>query len=146
MKRRRFVHLACVACVGLPAGSALLAGCQPIHYVTGTLTSDGILLSPVEFLDPAEKGAAYRKYIIVRNDRLEYPICLYRMSETEYSALLMRCTHQGAELQAGGDRLHCPAHGSEYDQRGKVRQGPAEVSLRSFAVVADARSILIQLK
>lgn len=146
MNRRQFVHLSCAACGGIPVASLVFASCQPIHYVTGTLTQDGILLSPVEFLDPAEKGAVYRKYIIVRNEQLEYPICLYRLSETEYSALLMQCTHQGTELQAGGDRLHCPAHGSEYDQKGIVRQGPSEINLRKFAVEADNRGILIHLK
>lgn len=133
MNRRSFVHLACAACGSLPTASLLLSSCTPIHYVTGSLTAEGIVISPVEMLDPAEKGvAAYRKYIIVRNEQLEYPICLYRFSETDYAALLMQCTHQGTELQAGGDRLHCPAHGSEFDQRGKVRQGPAEtISARS---------------
>lgn len=144
MKRREFIHVSCSACCVLPA-MMLIGSCQPVHYVTGSLTSEGIILSPVEFLDPAEKGPYYRKYIIVRHDRLEYPICLYRFSETDYSALLMRCTHQGTELQAGGDKLHCPAHGSEYDQRGKVTQGPSEQNLRTFPVVADEKRILIRL-
>lgn len=146
MNRRGFVRLACIACTGFPATSALLSSCQPLHYVTGTLTPEGILLSPLEFLDPGERSGEYRKYIIVRHDRLEYPICLYRLSEKEYSALLMQCTHQGTELQAGGDRLHCPAHGSEFDQQGKVMLGPAESGLRVFQVMADDKRILIQLQ
>ncbi len=142
MNRRQFVHLTCSACVGIPAGASLLTACQTMHYTTGSLTAEGIVLSPIEFLE----GAIYRKYIIVRNEQMEYPICVYRMSPAKYTALLMRCTHQGTELQAGGDSLHCPAHGSEYDQNGKVTQGPAEINLRSFPVVADERRILIQLK
>ncbi len=144
MNRREFIQVSCATCCMLPA-AIVLDGCQPIHYVTGSLTSEGIVLSPVEFLDPAQAGAYYRKFIIVRHDQLEYPICLYRLSETDYSALLMQCTHQGTELQAGGDKLHCPAHGSEYDQRGKVTQGPSEQNLRTFPVVADAKRILIRL-
>ncbi len=144
MNRRHFMHIAC--CLSAPVSSALVLGCQPVHYVTGSLTVEGIALSPVEFLNPESKGASYRKYIIVRNEQLEYPICLYRLSETSYSALLMRCTHQGTELQAGGDQLHCPAHGSEFDQQGAVRQGPAELALRTFPVLVDDTRILIQLK
>jgi Rieske Fe-S protein len=144
MNRREFIHVSCSACCLAPA-AILLNGCSPVHYVTGSLTSEGILLSTVEFLDPAQSGPYYRKYIIVRHDRLEYPICLYRLSETDYSALLMQCTHQGTELQAGGDKLHCPAHGSEYDQRGKVTQGPSERNLRTFPVIADDKRILIPL-
>ena len=142
MRRREFVHMTCSACIGFPAAAAFLASCQTLHYTTGSLTSEGIVLSPMEFLE----GTNYRKYILVRNEQLEYPIALYRFSATSYSALLMQCTHQGTELQAGGEMLHCPAHGSEYDQRGKVTQGPAEINLRSFPVVADERRILIQLK
>lgn len=145
MNRRCFIHVTCSVCGSLPA-AAWLGSCSPVHYVTGSLTSEGILLSTVKFLDPSQKGAYYRKYIIVRHDDLEYPICLYRLSEKDYTALLMRCTHQGTELLAGGDKLHCPAHGSEYDQRGKVTQGPAEQNLRTFPVVADDMRILIQLR
>ena len=36
---------------------------------------------------------------IVNNPQLKYPICVYRLGDGNYSALLMKCTHQGAELQ-----------------------------------------------
>jgi Rieske Fe-S protein len=71
---------------------------------------------------------------------------VYRFSETEYSAVLMKCTHQGSELQASGDHLHCPAHGSEFSNKGMVAQGPAEKNLRSFKVTADSQKIFIDLR
>ena len=87
-----------------------------------------------------------REYIIVRNDKLEFPIYLYRFSETEYSALLMKCTHQGNELNASGDHLHCSAHGSEFNNKGIVAQGPAEKNLRAFKVTVDNQKIFIDLR
>ncbi len=87
-----------------------------------------------------------RQYIIVRNDRLEFPIYLYRFSDNKFSALLMKCTHQGAELNASGDHLHCPGHGSEFNNKGVLAHGPAESNLQSFKVSDDNEKIFIDLR
>jgi Rieske Fe-S protein len=57
----------------------------------------------------------------------------------------MQCTHQGAELQAFGDKLQCPAHGSEFSNRGQVESGPATAPLRTFPVSADNNELKISL-
>lgn len=87
-----------------------------------------------------------RQYIIVKNEGLTFPVYLYRFSDNEYSAVLMKCTHQGAELAASGDHLHCPSHGSEFDNKGKLSQGPAEKNLRSFKVSTDNEKVFIDLR
>jgi Rieske Fe-S protein len=86
-----------------------------------------------------------RQYVIVRNDAMEFPIYVYRFSDNEFSAMLMKCTHQGNELQASGDHLHCSAHGSEFNNRGIVAQGPAEENLRIFPVTSNGNRIFIDL-
>jgi Rieske Fe-S protein len=58
----------------------------------------------------------------------------------------MKCTHQGNELSASGDHLTCSAHGSEFNNKGMVAQGPAEKNLRAFKVTADADKIFIDLR
>jgi Rieske Fe-S protein len=58
----------------------------------------------------------------------------------------MRCTHQGTELQASGDVLQCSAHGSEFNNRGQVRSGPASTNLRTFPVVINQDEIFIDLR
>ena len=58
----------------------------------------------------------------------------------------MQCTHQGAELQVFGDKLQCPAHGSEFTNKGIVQSGPAETKLRSFPVIIEANQLKISLK
>jgi nitrite reductase/ring-hydroxylating ferredoxin subunit len=77
---------------------------------------------------------------------LKFPVCVYRFSETSYTALYMRCPHQGAELQVFGDRLQCPAHGSEFDDKGVVKTGPADTNLRTFPVSINKDQLLISLK
>ena len=116
------------------------------HRYCCSRSRNGIAVLNSEFVVTSQEARSYRQYIIVRNDRLEYPICLYRISETEYVALLMRCTHQGTELQAFGDHLQCPAHGSEFNNRGQVSQGPAENNLRTFRVTNGEEKLLIELK
>jgi Rieske Fe-S protein len=58
----------------------------------------------------------------------------------------MRCPHQGAELQVFGDRLQCPAHGSEFNDKGVVKTGPADTNLRTFPVSINKDQLLISLK
>jgi Rieske Fe-S protein len=88
----------------------------------------------------------FKKYIVVQNDILQYPICVYRFDENNYEALWMRCTHQGTELQVFGDKLQCPAHGSEFNNHGKVENGPASSALRTFPVTIDGNQLKISLK
>ena len=92
------------------------------------------------------KNNEFKKYVIVQNEILQYPICVFRFSGNEYAALWMRCTHQGTELQVFGDKLQCPAHGSEFTSRGLVQNGPADMKLRSFPITIENNQLKISLK
>ncbi len=70
---------------------------------------------------------------------------LFRLSDADFSAILMKCTHQGNELNAHDGYLTCPAHGSEYDSAGKVTEGPAEKNLTSYRVTTDTQTIFIHI-
>lgn len=108
--------------------------------------SDGITVNKDDFKIIQKGETTYNSFIIVRNDSLNYPICIYRINEQEYSALWMKCTHQGAKLQASGDVLLCSAHGSEFSNKGEVRNGPANTSLRSFPVILTKDELFIDLR
>ena len=144
MNRRHFIKNSCVACMGAVAASGFLSACSTTRYVPGKIEKDGISVDPQEFV-LKDKGK-YRSYIVIRNDALLFPICLYRLSETDYSALWMQCSHQGAELAVSGDKLQCPAHGSEYSNRGKVTGGPADRDIRSFPVSIIDNQVFIDLR
>ena len=146
MDRREFVKRSCGVCLGEGLISITLSGCSPTHYATGVVETNGISVLKSEFVYLKRDQTLTRPYIIVQHDQFEFPIYLYRFSENEYSALWMKCAHQGAELQASGDHLQCPAHGSEYTNRGVVSQGPAEKNLRAFPVSVMEDKILIDLR
>jgi Rieske Fe-S protein len=145
MNRREFVTQTCVACLGSGLLSTVITACQSTHYVTGALESKGITVLKSEFIEVKKDQTLMRSFIIVHHETLEVPIYLYRINDTEYSALWMKCTHQGSELHAAGDHLYCTSHGSEFDKKGNVSQGPAEKNLRSFTVTAFNDKLLIEL-
>ena len=146
MKRRDFIKNSCTACLTITVLPLMLTGCAALIDTTGTLIKDGLVLSVEEFKITAKGSTAYRSFLIVRNEALQYPICVYRFNEKQYSALWMKCAHQGAELQASGDYLQCPAHGSEFNNNGQVTNGPASTNLRTFPVIVSEKEIFIDLR
>ncbi len=134
-----------MACIGGGLLSRVITGCSSTHYVTGVIELKGISIPQSEFVIVTKKGNELRQFVVVHHEKLEFPIFLFRLSDNSYSALWMKCTHQGSELQASGDHLYCTSHGSEFDKYGKVQQGPAEKSLRSFPVSVHDDQIFIEL-
>ena len=134
MDRREFIKNSCTACLSVTVIAAMLPSCTSTRYISGTLGKDGLFIDPKEFLAKQNGKTAYRSFIIVRNDALQYPICVYRFNDNEYSALWMSCTHQGT------------AHGSEFDNKGTVKTGPADRSLRRFPVTVLNNQLFIDLR
>lgn len=131
MKRKQFIKKICL--VGIAGAIGVnLPGCSLLNFskysVEGDLKEDGLYVSLDAFMHKEKELG----YIIVHHPELQFPICVYRFSENDFSALWMECTHQGAELQVFGNKLECPAHGSEFGQRGSVENGPADRDLRTF--------------
>ncbi len=145
MNRREFIRQSCGACLAGVAGATMLSSCKAGQLLSGRLTDNGIMI-PLSDFRKLDKPNTYHTYRIIRHEALQYPVCVYRFSETHYSALWMQCTHQGTELQVSGDALQCPAHGSEFDKQGKVSGGPASRDLRSFPVTIQGDELFIDLR
>lgn len=146
MKRRKFIKNGCQVCLSASALAGLLTSCSSTKYISGKLNENGMLLSVDDFKIIQNGKISYRPYLVVRNDDLKFPICVYRFSEQDYSALWMQCAHQGAEVQVSGSYLQCPAHGSEYDNRGRLTNGPATSDLRTFPITLSGNQIFIDLR
>ena len=121
MQRRKFIKKCSTGCLGVMAGGLLLEGCASSRYISGTLESSYLTIPKNTFL---KQDNSFLKYVVVQNESLQYPIAVFRINPNEYKAVLMKCTHLGAELQVFGDRLQCPAHGSEFTRSGSVQNGP----------------------
>lgn len=142
MERKEFIKTCGFACLGGTLIGAILEGCGSSKIITANIDHSDMVVPASAFQD---KGS-FKKHVVVQNQALKYPICVYRFSETQYTALLMKCTHQGAELQVFGDRLECPAHGSQFSNTGLVKNGPADANLRTFPVTIKNDQLLISLK
>jgi Rieske Fe-S protein len=146
MNRKEFIHHCGLACLGSIGTIAMLQSCGTTKELSGTISGDDLVVPLTDFETMAGKEKHFKKYIVVQHEQLKYPICIYRFNENEYAALWMRCTHQGTELQVYGDKLQCPAHGSEFGNKGELKNGPAATHLRSFPVSIDKDQLKISLK
>ncbi len=142
MERGDFISTCGFACLGFSSIAMVLQSCVAYKTVPGKIVDDHLLVPISNFI----RRDDFQKYLIIRNDNLQMPIYLFRFSENEYTALNMKCTHQGTELNAYGDKLVCSAHGSEFNNKGDVTNGPAAEPLRSFPIHIDQNNIFISLK
>jgi Rieske Fe-S protein len=143
MERSTFLKTCGFACLSGGFLISALEGCAGSKMIAGTIDNSNLVVPASVF---KKENGSYFTYVVVSHPQLKYPVCVYRFTDTEYSALLMRCTHQGTELQVFGDRLECPAHGSQFSDTGQVKNGPADINLRSFPVTNQNNQLLISLK
>lgn len=60
-----------------------------------------------------------------------------------FTALDLRCTHQGTIVAQDGALWSCPNHGAAFALNGDVKIGPAETPLRKLRVSATAKKVVI---
>lgn len=145
MDRKQFLKTCGFGCLAGISAVTFLQSCSSSQVLAKEIKGSDILVPITDFEIKNDKKIDYKKYIIIQNEKLKYPICVYRFDANNYSALLMECTHQGAELQVFGDKLQCSAHGSEFNQKGTAESGPADRNLRSFPITIDNNTLKISL-
>lgn len=147
MDRKNFIKTCGLACLSCAVVTPILQGCSTAdHYVKADTKGSMLVIKKAEFIKTgANSKMAYHKYVILKNEQLNFPICIYRFTANEYTALLMRCTHKGCEVKPQGDFLVCPCHGSEFTNRGVVQTAPAQENLKAFNIKTDDENIYIQL-
>ena len=146
MQRKEFIKTCGLACIGTTAIGTILQSCSSTNYFAqSTYSNNQITINKKEFIVTDKEKSRQRAYVIIKNNNLYFPICLYKISEENYSAVLMECTHKSCELQPQGNFLVCPCHGSEFTNKGIVQNPPAEENLKSFNITTDNDNIYIQL-
>ena len=144
MDRKKFIKNCGLACLGGTAFAVILESCaSPNYFAQTSLTNNRIAVKKTEFLHVKKDKTMQRKYVLVRTEQFNYPICIFRLQEDNYSALLMQCTHRGCELQPHNDFLACPCHGSEFTNKGIVQNPPAEHDLYTFKTITDDETVYI---
>ncbi|NQX80932.1 MAG: Rieske 2Fe-2S domain-containing protein [Flavobacteriaceae bacterium] len=143
MKRNEFIKKCCYASIGIPLMTSVLQSCGALYYAENKTVGNIIYISKDEFINL--KNNKKRKYILISNTNFSFPICLYKTDEINYTASLMRCTHNGCELNIGAGIYSCPCHGSEFTPKGEVIEGPATDNLKTFKTETNEKNILIYI-
>ncbi len=117
--------------------SSCLGGCQPLDTVVGAPTNIDITLDLTASVNSGliqSGGTLYRDGIVIA-----------RTAAGTYIAVSSACTHAGTTVQyeAGGNRFHCPAHGSNFASDGSVINGPANSPLGKYNTTLTGSSLRV---
>lgn len=143
MKRIDFIKTCGLTCAGI-AVAAVLPGCASTVYTAKSYKENNKLVVLKSEFILSQENKTYRQFVLATIPQLSYPVCIYKTGD-EYTALLMECTHKSCELKPQGNYLVCPCHGSEFTNKGIVKNPPAEENLKSFTVTTDNEKIYIHL-
>jgi cytochrome b6-f complex iron-sulfur subunit len=137
--RKDFLKSLGIVTIGACCGAMILSleGCASVSNVSASRSNNQVLVKRSDLIGKTS--------VLVNHETLKSPIFLHKANENEYTAVLMLCTHKQCELSPAGSILHCPCHGSEFSQDGKVLQGPAEADLERYKVTVEGDNIIIIL-
>ncbi|MFQ6610772.1 MAG: ubiquinol-cytochrome c reductase iron-sulfur subunit, partial [Fidelibacterota bacterium] len=141
MERRKFIITCCYSAVGIPLATSFLQSCGAIYYATAIREAGRLVIAKSEFW----KEKVNRAFVLLETNGSDFPICVYKTDEDNYIASLLKCTHNGCELNVGGGIYSCPCHGSEFSIAGNVLEGPADRDLKTFKTETDNENIYIYL-
>lgn len=74
------------------------------------------------------------------------PLFVMALGNDRFAVLSPVCTHRGCTVEAQGEHLVCPCHGSTFDRSGAVVRGPAERPLRRYAARSAGGYVEIDLR
>jgi len=145
MERRKFIKTCCFSVVSIPLVVPLLQSCGAIYYAGSTRERGRLVVAKSEFLLVKKNKQVNRTFVLLKTDGVDFPICLYQTNEDRYNASLLKCTHNGCELNVGGGIYTCPCHGSEFSTTGRVLEGPADRDLKTFKTETDYENIYVYI-
>ena len=116
----------------------MLEGCAGVSEFAATVNNNTIAV-------PLTSIAEGEKIKLVRARQLTYDILLVLGENKDHRALEMRCTHADNILSASNNGIHCSFHGSAFNFRGEVMNGPAIRPLKNFRTSEENNQITIYL-
>lgn len=126
-----------MSAIAISVFASQLSGCKTVAITNAQVENNMINIPVSTFAD--------KKIQIIRSATLNNDILLVKNSETQYTALLMRCTHRNNPLTASDSGLYCSAHGSRFDLEGNVTYEPATLPLKKFTTQLQNEYIIINL-
>ncbi len=128
-----------------PITAAVLEGCLPTSVpmvpMPTTSTDISVDVSDLSASNPAKVVSG-----VTAPDG--FGVIVTRISDSDYRALSMRCTHQNCSVdnRLSSGEIHCACHGSLFALDGSVVVSPATVPLTSYKVTVDPAAHLVHAK
>lgn len=98
--------------------------------------------------NPAARAVEVRVDDVPRGGALVLPepgLAVTRDASGEIGVLSLTCTHLGCRVSASEDGFVCPCHGSRFDRRGAVLQGPAPEPLERVPFARSGGLLRLQV-
>jgi len=134
LDRRQFVELTvgvALSCTGF--------GCASMVTHRVALTDGSVRLDLALYPDLAAAGGSLR---VLPTGR-DVPVYVLALDDGGFAAVSPICTHRGCTVEVQRSALVCPCHGSTYDRRGRVVQGPAERDLQAYPTRVTEDGVLL---
>ncbi|CAN5380624.1 hypothetical protein BH11BAC1_BH11BAC1_29120 [soil metagenome] len=130
---------ACAAIAGLGFLSTLESCKAPASAVASTYDAASNKISiPLSSFGTQNK-------LVVDGPNRDFKIFMMKNSETDITALQLKCTHRGHGVNLEETNLHCPLHGSDFDFSGNATHGPATAPLKKYPVIVENDKAVILL-
>ena len=136
MDRKKFIKN-CAGLTGLGLTISVLGhSCKAGAFINHSMDNGTIAVKKSDLLE--------YPFVLIQPKNLPVPIFLAKLENTQYTALLLQCTHRACEVRPVGNELQCPCHGSVFNYNGEVLESPAERPLRRFQVIEDDENLYIK--
>ncbi|HEX8305215.1 MAG TPA: Rieske 2Fe-2S domain-containing protein [Jatrophihabitans sp.] len=131
--------------IGIPAVALVACSKAPAEEPTPTSSS-----SPVQGLPttPASGAPLAKLSDITVGEAIAATgpdggdIIIVRTAATTVEAYSAICTHEGCTVKPAGKELDCPCHGSVFDLKGAVLNGPAQRPLKAVKVALSGDNVV----
>ncbi|HSI06589.1 MAG TPA: Rieske (2Fe-2S) protein [Myxococcota bacterium] len=114
-----------------------LVACSQARWYRPAPLTGGVIRVPLSELDADG---------FIQVDLGKDAFMLQRGAGGELSAVTLTCSHQGCAVSKRRDELVCPCHGSRFDLRGAVLNGPATEPLTTYRVEVEGPTALVYLE
>lgn len=146
MERKDFIKTCGITCAGAFVIPTLLQSCvSSSYYAKSVLNGKKITINKSEFVQIVKEQKSFRKFVLVKVESVNFPICVYRFDKNSFTALSTECTHSGCEVKPQKEFLVCPCHGSEFNNKGVVLNSPAEQNLKNYKISTDNENVYVEL-
>lgn len=129
------------------AGACVLAGLGLVGFLESCVSTKNVVAVKQEngkITVPLKEWETQKMKILLAPD-MQFGIAVIKVSDTNYRALSMRCTHRNVELNANPGGFNCPAHGSAFDLEGNVTNGPAAEPLQKYVTAIEGENLVVRV-